>query len=121
MSARGPAASSPNVLDAGGATARSACLTSALGKCWLYLAVVMDFFSRLIVGSAVGPTIHRELVLNAVLMAVGRRRPRGTQAVRQDGNRKGDCHRPALIREAAAVRKALDACDCPPLQRLLES
>ena len=44
---------------------------------WLYLAVVMDLFSRLIVGWAAGPTIHRELVLNAVLMAVRRRRPRG--------------------------------------------
>src|SRR5207248_3352319 len=44
---------------------------------WLYLAVVMDLFSRLIVGWATAPTIHRELVLNAVLMAVRRRRPRG--------------------------------------------
>ena len=45
---------------------------------WLYLAVVMDLFSRMIVGWAAKPTIHRELVLNAVLMAVRRRRPRGT-------------------------------------------
>ena len=44
----------------------------------LYLAVVMDLFSRMIVGWAATPTIHRELVLNAVLMAVRRRRPRGT-------------------------------------------
>ncbi len=43
---------------------------------WLYLAVVMDLFSRLIIGWATSPTIHRELVLNAVLMAVRRRRPR---------------------------------------------
>jgi len=39
---------------------------------WLYLAVVLDLFSRLIVGWATAPTIHRELVLNAVLMAVRR-------------------------------------------------
>jgi putative transposase len=45
---------------------------------WLYLAVVMDLFSRLIVGWAAQPTIHRELVLNAVLMAVRRGLPRGT-------------------------------------------
>lgn len=45
---------------------------------WLYLAVVMDLFSRRIVGWSAGPTIHRELVLNALLMAVRRRRPRGT-------------------------------------------
>ena len=37
---------------------------------WLYLAVVMDLFSRKIVGWATRPTIHRELVLDAVLMAV---------------------------------------------------
>ncbi len=43
---------------------------------WLYLAVVMDLFSRKIVGWSAGPTIHRELVLDAVLMAVRRRRPR---------------------------------------------
>jgi putative transposase len=43
---------------------------------WLYLAVVMDLYSRKIVGWATAPTIHRELVLNAVLMAVRRRRPR---------------------------------------------
>src|SRR4051794_29461374 len=45
---------------------------------WLYLAVVIDLFSRKIVGWATAPTIHRELVLNAVLMAVRGRRPRGT-------------------------------------------
>jgi putative transposase len=45
---------------------------------WLYLAVVLDLFSRLIVGWAAGPSLRRELVLDAVLMAVRRRRPRGT-------------------------------------------
>jgi putative transposase len=45
---------------------------------WLYLAVVMDLFSRKIVGWATRPTIHRGLVLDAVMMAVRRRRPRGT-------------------------------------------
>lgn len=45
---------------------------------WLYLAVVMDLFSRKIVGWSTRPTIHRELVLDAVMMAVKRRRPRGT-------------------------------------------
>src|SRR5437016_5019642 len=41
-------------------------------------AVVMDLFSRKIVGWSATPTIHRELVLDAVLIAVRRRRPRGT-------------------------------------------
>jgi putative transposase len=45
---------------------------------WLYLAVVMDLFSRRLVGWSTGPTIRRELVLDAVLMAVRRRHPRNT-------------------------------------------
>jgi len=56
---------------------------------WLYLAVVMDLFSRLIVGWAAGPTIHRELVLNAVLKAVRRRRPRGTLIHSDQGTQYG--------------------------------
>jgi putative transposase len=56
---------------------------------WLYLAVVMDLFSRLIVGWSAGPTIHRELVLNAVLMAVRRRRPRGTLIHSDQGTQYG--------------------------------
>lgn len=43
---------------------------------WLYLAVVMDLFSRKIVGWSTKPTIHRELVLEAVMKAVRSRRPR---------------------------------------------
>jgi putative transposase len=43
---------------------------------WLYLAVVMDLYSRKIVGWATRATIHRELVLDAVLMAVRRRKPK---------------------------------------------
>lgn len=43
---------------------------------WLYLAVVMDLFSRKIVGWAAKQTIHRELVLEAVTRAVRCRRPR---------------------------------------------
>ena len=35
---------------------------------WLYLAVVMDLFSRKIVGWSAKPTIQRDLVLDAVLM-----------------------------------------------------
>lgn len=45
---------------------------------WLYLAVVMDLYSRKIVGWATGPTLRRELVLDAVLKAVRTRRPKGT-------------------------------------------
>ena len=56
---------------------------------WLYLAVVMDLFSRKIVGWATGPTIRRELVLDAVLMAVRRRRPRRTLVYSDQGTQYG--------------------------------
>jgi len=56
---------------------------------WLYLAVVMDLFSRKVVGWSTGPSIHRELVLDAVLMAVRRRRPRGTLIHSDQGTQYG--------------------------------
>ena len=56
---------------------------------WLYVAVVMDLFSRRIVGWSTAPTIHRELVLDAVLMAVRGRRPRGTLIHSDQGSQYG--------------------------------
>lgn len=43
---------------------------------WLYLAVVIDLYSRRIVGWSTTPTMARELVLDAILMAVRRRKPK---------------------------------------------
>ena len=43
---------------------------------WLYLAVVIDHYSRRIVGWSTKPTMARELVLDAILMAVRRRKPK---------------------------------------------
>lgn len=42
---------------------------------WLYLAVLMDLFSRRIVGYAMEKRINRELVTDALKMALGLRRP----------------------------------------------
>lgn len=56
---------------------------------WLYLAVVMDLFSRKIGGWATGPSIGRELVLDAFLMAVRRRRSRGTLVHSDQGTQFG--------------------------------
>ena len=42
---------------------------------WLYLAVVMDLYSRKIIGWAMGATMHTELVSRALLMAIGHRQP----------------------------------------------
>jgi len=80
---------------------------------WLYLAVVIDLFSRRVVGWSMSHRINKRLVLNALKMSVWRRRPqkglifhsdRGSQycskafqkELRQHGmlssmSRKGDC------------------------------
>ena len=42
---------------------------------WLYLAVVLDLFSRRVVGWAVQPHLRTELALEALEMALGRRVP----------------------------------------------
>ena len=47
-------------------------------QAWLYLAVAIYLFCRQLVGWAAGPTIHCELVLNALASAVKQRLPRGT-------------------------------------------
>ncbi len=42
----------------------------------MYLAVAMDLHSRMIIGWSMQPTLARDLVLDALLMAVWRRRPK---------------------------------------------
>lgn len=51
---------------------------------WLYLAVVLDLFSRQIVGWSMQSRIDRELVLSALLMALWRRKPRHAVMVHSD-------------------------------------
>jgi putative transposase len=80
---------------------------------WLYLAVVIDLFSRSVVGWAMDKRMTRQLVMDALTMAVQRRRPpagvifhsdRGSQyasadfqkllakhGIRCSMSRKGDC------------------------------
>ena len=42
---------------------------------WLYLAVVVDLFSRMIVGWSMAETMESRLVVDALHLALGRRRP----------------------------------------------
>lgn len=60
---------------------------------WLYLAVVLDLFSRMVVGWAASKDLSRHLPLRALHMALGRRKPppgalfhsdRGSQYASQD-------------------------------------
>ena len=50
----------------------------------LYLAVVMDLFARKVVGWSMKPTLARELVIDAILMAVWRRNPNRKLIVHSD-------------------------------------
>lgn len=42
---------------------------------WLYLSVVLDLFSRQVIGWSMQSRIDRELALNTLLMAMWRRQP----------------------------------------------
>ena len=43
---------------------------------WLYLAIILDLYSRQVVGWAISNRINRKLVKKALLMAIGKRRPK---------------------------------------------
>jgi putative transposase len=63
---------------------------------WLYLAMAMDLHARKIVGWSMKPTLSRELVLDALLMALWRRKPQQRVLVHSDqGTQYGseDCTR----------------------------
>jgi len=51
---------------------------------WLYLAVVIDLYSRRVVGWSLQSRIKKELVLDALLMAVWRRKPTSMVTVHSD-------------------------------------
>lgn len=90
-----PSASIPNVLQRNFTVAKpnTAWVTDITyirtWQGWLYLAVVMDLFSRKIVGWSTKPTMARELVLDAVMMAVRRRRPQHTLIHSDQGSQYG--------------------------------
>ncbi|EAP7571580.1 IS3 family transposase [Salmonella enterica] len=51
---------------------------------WLYLAVVVDLFSRKVIGWSMQPRMTKEIVLNALLMALWRRNPQKAVLVHSD-------------------------------------
>ena len=86
---------------------------------WAYLAVVLDLYSRRVIGWALRPTLHTDLTTTALRMAVDRRRPprglvhhsdRGiqyasseyqalltTHGLRPSMSRRGDCWDNAVV------------------------
>lgn len=51
---------------------------------WLYLAVVIDLFSRRVVGWSMKPTLAKEVVIDALMMAVWRRKPNQRVIIHSD-------------------------------------
>ncbi len=51
---------------------------------WLYLTVVVDLFSRKVIGWSMQPRMTKDIVLNALLMAVWRRNPQKQMLVHSD-------------------------------------
>lgn len=51
---------------------------------WLYLAIVLDLYSRKVVGWSMQPKMKKELVMDALMMAVWRRRPQQEVIIHSD-------------------------------------
>jgi len=51
---------------------------------WLYLAVVIDLYSRKVVGWSMKPNMAKELVVDALMMAVWRRQPKQRVLIHSD-------------------------------------
>ncbi len=79
---------------------------------WLYLAIILDVFSRRIVGWAMGTTLHTELVVKAFEMAVRRRRARGAIAHSDQGCQYTSLTYGRRIREAGLVQSMGSRGDC---------
>ena len=59
---------------------------------WLYLAVVLDLYSRRVVGWAMQPHLQTELALGALQMALGRRVPAAGLVHHSDRGCQGEFH-----------------------------
>ena len=59
---------------------------------WLYLAVVMDLFSRQIIGWAMAKNIKKQLVMDALSMALWRRKPAAGLLHHSDRGSQYACH-----------------------------
>lgn len=51
---------------------------------WLYLAAVMDLYSRKVIGWSMKPSLSKEIVLDALLMSVWRRQPKTSVIIHSD-------------------------------------
>lgn len=83
------------------------------GEGWLYLAVVLDLYSRAVVGWSMSQRMNRDLVLKALLMALWQRRPDGELMHHSDrGSQYASGDFQALLDEHGIVCSMSDTGNC---------
>lgn len=80
---------------------------------WLYLAVVIDLYSRMVVGWSMSERMGQELVLDALTMAIWRRKkPRGVMVHSDRGSQYCSKDFQKLLREYAMVCSMSRKAEC---------
>ena len=80
---------------------------------WLYLAVVEDLFSRMIVGWSMDTTMESRLVVDALSMALARRRPSAGLLTHSDrGSQYASEHYQRVLREEGIVCSMSEVGQC---------
>lgn len=77
------------------------------GEGWLYLAAILDLWSRRIVGWACAPTLHTELVLCALQRALKHRRPSGGLLHHSDRGVQYVCEEYVAALGAAGIERSM--------------
>jgi len=79
----------------------------ATGEGWLYLAAILDVWSRRVVGWTCGPTLHVSLVLAALQTALRQRKPPGGLLHHSDRGVQYACHDYAAALGAAGLVRSM--------------
>ena len=86
---------------------------TATDEGWLYLAVMLDLFSRQVVGWAIGPRMTKALVIDALRMAWFRRRPNKGLIVHSDRGSQYCSHEFQAALKAYGMRSSMSRkADC---------
>jgi putative transposase len=77
---------------------------------WLYLAVVLDLFSRQVIGWSMQSSMEKDLVMSALLMALWRRHPKNEVIVHSDQGSQFSSHDwQAFLKSLANAKQAFFA------------
>jgi len=79
---------------------------------WLYLAVVVDLFARKITGWSMQPRMTKEVVLNALLMAVWRRHSHKQVLVHSDQGSQYTSHEWQLFLKSHDLKGSMSRGNC---------